>query len=536
MQKQGFVVAVLVVSTLFAFSACTSPTPLPVPNTLPVISQTDAVSVFHNTLAAPEEKTVTFTVSDAEDVVTSLIVSAKVSDETLVTLANPICNELGQCTLTMAVKRTVPVKLVGILTVKDTRGSEAKSSFEISVGPEEKNVASGADLKALLESTMPGASLRLGNTQPILLDAQIVLDKELTLWGLGQEKTILDAQNLDRHFWIKPAGKIILHDLTLTNGNAKDDGGTVEDDFIGGAIFNEGTLTLEKVRIISSRAVKGGGIYTFAMGETKIVESIIGQENASNVASRSGGGLFNDGGKLEVTNSQIVFNYGQERGGGIHNLKTTALTTLTDSTVSNNLSLDGAAIKNEQGQLIIRGSTLENNRATDVEGGAIFNADRLEIYSSVLRNNIAVVGAGGAIYSFGGKSSVLLDAVTLENNQSAKAGGGLASDTDGNAQTGPVIIRNGTKIIGNKTSARGGGIFNAGNLTITDDCQISANQAAENGGGLFITDLNKLVNTDLATLESVVINNNQPDDIATPPTGLSYVARTGEFVLVNKTY
>ncbi len=513
----------------FLLAACTPP------NTPPelLLPQTDTLFFAHNTLALPEERTLAFTIRDQEDAPEKLLLSAVTSDQVLVPLTTPSCDTTGVCTLTLQVAKTTPGTALVTLTLQDTKGARASSTFTLTVAPEEKSVASGAALKGLLESAPAGTSLKLTNSAPILLDTQIILDKELTLQGLGLEQTLLDAQSLNRLFWIKPTANITLQGMTLTNGNAKDDGGTIEDDVVGGAIFNEGRLALDKVRIINSRAVKGGGIYTFTTGETILTDSIIGQENASNIASRSGGGIFNDGGKVAVIKSQIAFNIGQERGGGIHDLKATALTTVTDSRVSNNLSLDGAAIKNEEGQLIIRGSTLENNRATQVEGGAIFNSDRLEIYSSVLRNNVAEQGAGGAIYTFRPNSTVLLDGVTLENNQAKLSGGGLASDTDMNGLSGSVIIQNGSKIIGNTTSDRGGGVFNAGNLSITPDCQISGNAASNGGGGLFIFSLDNLVNTDPSILDSVV-SNNQPDNIATPPAGLRYVARLGKFIRLSK--
>jgi hypothetical protein len=524
MQKQWKLVIFLFFVSFFLF-ACTPPdesiTPPPPQNTAPTLSQPSAVSIFHNTLAIPEEKTVTFVVSDKEDAVAKLQVSAsvKVEDANSVTLATPTCNEAGECALLLTIERTQVKTVTVALTVTDSANATASSTFNVVIAPEEKNVADGAELKTLLETAVPGSSFRLMNTRPILLGTQILLEQELTLFGLGQAQTILDAQTLDRHFWIKPMVKITLHDLTLTNGNAQDAGTSPEGDRVGGAIFNEGLLTLNGVRIINSRAVKGGGVYTYR-GETRVLKSVIGQENNSNIATNSGGGLFNDDGKLEVTESQVSFNRGVLRGGGIFNFRTGELL-VQSSTLFNNFSEDGTAIKNEEAVAIVRESTLENNAGTQLEGGAIVNLrGRLELYDSLLKNNETLVGSGGAIYN-GATSAMLIDNTVLEGNKAARAGGAIYNEVN----SGLLELRGGTRIISNSASRDGGGIYNAGTLKISSDCQITTNTANTpfRGGGIFNT--GTFVETPVDVINQVV-TNNQPDNVAEPPPGLKDFYKT----------
>jgi hypothetical protein len=527
-----YLARVFYVSLLF-LSACTPP------NTAPVISQPEAFSLVHNTLAMPEEKVVTFSVKDSEDSPLELNVSATTSDSTLVTLDSPTCDSTGQCSLGLTIAKATVATASVTLRVTDDKAAGATSSFTITVTPEEKTVTTGAELKALLESSPAGSSLKISNTSPVLLDTQILLDKELILWGEGQDKTVFNAQNLDRHFWIKPTGKVTLHDLTLTNGNAQDSGSTVEGDFVGGAVFNEGTLTLENVKITSSKALnrtatskgKGGAIYTYITGETFINNSVIGQENASNLATNSGGGLFNDGGRLEVKNSQVSFNQGELRGGGIFNYRGGTLL-VEDSTLFNNFSEDGTAVKNEEATALIRGSTLEKNVGSRLEGGAIVNLrGRMEIYDSVLKNNETLVGSGGAIYN-GSTSTLLLDNTTLEANKAAGVGGAIYNEVGADL----LELRNGSKLMSNSAAKDGGAIFNGGQLKISADCQITQNTANTSaqtfkGGGLYNT--GTLVDTSEAVLAQVV-TGNQPDDIFTPPPGLRYIVSIAKFVLINK--
>jgi hypothetical protein len=307
-----------------------------------------------------------------------------------------------------------------------------------------------------------------------------------------------------------------VHDLTLTNGSANDAGTTPEGDKVGGAIFNEGWLTLEQVRIISSRAVKGGGIYTFK-GETRVLKSVIGQENNSNIAANSGGGLFNDDGKLELIESQVSFNRGELRGGGIFNFRTGELL-VEASLLFNNFSEDGTAIKNEEATATVRGSTLERNVGTQLEGGAIVNLrGSFALYDSVLKNNETLVGSGGAIYN-GSSSAMLIDNTVLEGNKAARAGGAIYNEVN----SGLLELRGGSKLVSNSASRDGGGIYNAGRLKISSDCQITSNtantaNASFRGGGIFNT--GTLVETSTQTLNRVV-TSNQPDNIAEPPSGL----------------
>jgi hypothetical protein len=494
------------------------------PNSLPVISKPLDKTLEHNTLANPQALEISFTVSDQEDAPEALITSASFDKPEVVTALAPISCVVKTCKLSLRVdlKKTSSVKVS--LNVRDKGGAKAETSFNIIIAPRTVTATTEAALRTLLEQAKPGESLRLSTatSQTLKLSDQILIDKELTLWGMGQDKTILDAQALNRHFWIKPGAKFTLNDLTLTNGLAKDDGSTLADEPLGGAIFNESILTLERVRIIKSRAVRGGGVFNLESGTLNVLESVIGQKNASNVATRSGGGLFNDSGKMNVLKSQISFNQGVERGGGIYNHLNGALV-VEESTFDGNISWDGTAIKNDNAQIgtastIIRKSTIKNHQASQFEGGGIFNRGRLELYDSTVSNNSTLLGEGGGIYSLGATSVVILDHTTLSNNSGAANGGGI----NNTSASSTLIIRNGSQITGNKSKRTGGGIFNEGKLTITADCQVTGNTANTSnkgfvGGGLYNT--GALVNTTTATL-TAVIKDNQPNNfvLATPPT------------------
>jgi hypothetical protein len=161
----------------------------------------------------------------------------------------------------------------------------------------------------------------------------------------------------------------------------------------------------------------------------------------------TGGGIFNDGGTLEITNSTVSDN----DGGGIFNDGGTL--EITNSTLSNNLSTNGAGILNDGGTLEITNSTLSNN-VTFFGGG----------------NS----GRGGGILNRG-LSSATITGSTLSNNSAENNGGGITNDV------GTLEITNST-LSGNDGTNNGGGIFNGGAATISN-CTLSGNHSFISGGG-----------------------------------------------------
>ncbi len=493
---------------LLALVSCTPP------NTSPTLSTPANKTLEHNTLAEGQTLEISFTIGDLEDNLENLIASASFDNPDIVTALAPISCLEKTCNLSIRVERTQVITVKITLMVEDTAGAKASSSFNITIAPKEIAVANETELQTVIAQATAGDSIRL-NSSTLKLTTQILLDKELTLWGMGLDKTFLDAQNLDRIFWIKPEAKVMLNDITLQNGQAKDDGPTLADEPLGGAIFNEGSLALERVRILTSKAVRGGGVYNYDSGTLTIIDSIIGEKAKGNLASRSGGGLFNDSGTMNLFKTNVSFNQGTERGGGIYNHFNGKLN-IQESTFDANISWDGTAIKNDNDQTgtattIIRKSLIQNHQASQFEGGAIFNRGRLELYDSTVTKNSTLLGEGGGIYSLGPTSVVILDNTVISGNNGAGNGGGI-NNTNANSS---LIIRNGSKIIDNQSKLTGGGIYNEGKLTITADCQISGNTAntaneGRRGGGMY--NIGALVNTNKEILMAV-IQNNQPDNI-----------------------
>lgn len=106
-----------------------------------------------------------------------------------------------------------------------------------------------------------------------------------------------------------------------------------------------------------------------------------------------GGGIANNGGTLNVTNSAFS-NNSAGFGGGIYNDGGTL--DVTGSTFSGNSALDGGGIYNDGGTATVTNSTFADNVLLDVEesGGGIYNdGGTFEVTNSTLSGNSAKVGA-----------------------------------------------------------------------------------------------------------------------------------------------
>ncbi|MFK7956603.1 MAG: choice-of-anchor Q domain-containing protein [Lysobacterales bacterium] len=87
--------------------------------------------------------------------------------------------------------------------------------------------------------------------------------------------------------------------------------------FAGGGLYIQNTeVTLDRVSVASNQIPNGAGIYSFASSVT-IVDSSI-RDNRAIFSSDLGGGIYQDGGALQVTNTTISDNKTNGFAGGIY--------------------------------------------------------------------------------------------------------------------------------------------------------------------------------------------------------------------------
>ena len=207
----------------------------------------------------------------------------------------------------------------------------------------------------------------------------------------------------------------------------------------------------------------GGGI--FIDGSTNA--SFIGGTVAGNSAGNNGGGIYNDSGRLSLSDVDIEGNITRGLGdaeilffdGGFF-----PGDPFIEVTTAVPGSLGGGGIYNLAGQVsILNGSILSNNE-TRASGGAIrSDGGRVFVVDSEISTNAAI----GASEVTGG---------TLGDPLSENAGGGIFAD-------GAVTVRD-SRVVGNSAENEGGGIFNTSGLLFVSGAEIDDNTSGE-GGGIF---------------------------------------------------
>ncbi len=175
----------------------------------------------------------------------------------------------------------------------------------------------------------------------------------------------------------------------------------------GGGIFNEGgALTLTDMVVDGNQSRTGGGIANFPGGTLDLVDSIV----SNNKGLEFGGGVFNWG-DMTVSRSSIDGNTSSRHGGGITNFVGTI--TISDSVVINNSNTSGAGgIDNLAGGLsVISNSTISGN--TGNNAGGVLNS---EPDSSVVITNATVTNNSSASLSFaGGLTNLTGSTITVHN-------------------------------------------------------------------------------------------------------------------------
>jgi hypothetical protein len=306
-----------------------------------------------------------------------------------------------------------------------------------------------------------------------LTSGELLIKKSVTINGPGTSQLTISGDNLSRVFELSNLTKpqVTLSGLTISNGNGVFAAGSSQtNNGKGGAILNDGTLTVSNCILSGNTAVQGGGIYNDQDGSLLIIGSTV-SNNSCPATGAFGGGIENFYGTLTVSNSTVSGNFAAGAGGGIYEHSGTVSS--SSSSVSGNSAGWGAAIDVDSGSAQVNNCKLNSNFAK-VIGGAIY-------ISNVSGTTVTVSGS------------------TLSGN-SANVGGGIAND-------GTLSVTNCT--LSNNSASNGGGIFNRyGSLTLSGST-LTGNSATNAGGGIYIYGG---ANSGTVTVEnsSEVINNTAP--------------------------
>jgi uncharacterized repeat protein (TIGR01451 family) len=206
------------------------------------------------------------------------------------------------------------------------------------------NADSGAgSLRQAILEACDGSTIGFDGTLtgPITLTTgELVINKNLTINGLGANLLTVSGNNASRVFNIQAGKTATISGLTLTGGNP----GAGD----GGGVFNAGTLTLASCAVTGSSATSGGGLVNSTGGTMTVTASTI----SGNTAASQGGGIQNAG-TLTLVNSTVSGNTGDGLSNG-----TGGIANLTNDTFAGNS---------------IRGITSNSGATTNIRNTLVVN-------------------------------------------------------------------------------------------------------------------------------------------------------------------
>ncbi|WP_019265077.1 Ig-like domain-containing protein [Methanobrevibacter smithii] len=314
----------------------------------------------------------------------------------------------------------------------------------------------------------------------------VAINKNIVIDGKGHT---IDAKNLGRIFNIGEGFTVTLTNATLINGKADK----------GGAIYNDGSLTLSDVKLSDNAADSYGGA-VFNNGNLVVSDSVFDSNDIVNRGSASvdygGAAIYNwYDGVLTVSGSNFTNNIKNYKNGDrlVGAIATIGDATISDSYFVNNAGRWGGAIStagyllagDDVNTLTVSGSTFKENGG--LYGAGIFVAGSDFTVSDCVFDKNTAFGKGD---------------MTPNNNNGAAI---VVTDT-GKDITGAIT---GSKFTNNKAQYGGAIYICEGNIAISDS--LFENNSADVEGGAI--DIGSAINNPVVTIEDSKFVNNTPQAI-----------------------
>ena len=310
----------------------------------------------------------------------------------------------------------------------------------------------------------------------------VAINKNIRIDGKGHT---IDARDLGRIFSIGEGFTVTLTNATLINGKATE----------GGAIYNDGSLTLSDVKLSDNAADSYGGA-VFNNGELVVSDSVFDSNDIVNRGSASvdygGAAIYNwYDGVLTVSGSNFTNNIKNYKNGDrlVGAVATIGDATISDSYFVNNAGRWGGAI---------------------TTSGALIAGDdvnTLTVSGSTFKENGGLYGAGIFVW---GSDFTVSDCVFDKNTASGKGNmtpnnnnGAAIEVTDTNKAIAGIIT--GSNFTNNKAQYGGAIDICEGNIKITDS-EFVNNSADVEGGAIDISTVKG--NPEVSISGSKFINNS----------------------------
>lgn len=351
----------------------------------------------------------------------------------------------------------------------------------------------------------------LANQVILLTNGQLTIDKNLTIDGANAPKLTVKSSGDSRIFRISDSANFTLKNLILTGGKLS---GTDPDNFedsAGGAILigGDSQTAIENCTFEGNSAGIGGAIYSQWRTNFTAKSCIFRHNDGSLIPeTERGGGAVSI--HSESFSTFIDCEFYQNKGtlgAGINSLLS-SLTVENCKFTENDASYggtvgasetrgyggaiftDGAGPHGTGGEIIVRNTTFEQNKAAG-QGGAAFLGgyapDKVTVDKCLFKDNVLVRDGkgdslGGGLRIFNAEYQISNS--TFTNNQAEDQGGGLWV-----GETSPGAIANST-FVGNLVGlAEGNGVGGAIYISTSEateiiNCTLANNQAGYEAGGI----------------------------------------------------
>lgn len=290
------------------------------------------------------------------------------------------------------------------------------------------------------------------------LNGDLDVSEALTVVGVGNTRSVIDGNRVDRLFDVLPGASLRIERVGLSNGRHSREGGALLNhgqlslvharlqgnaavygfsSGQGGAIANYGTLQVQSSRFIGNYAsfgdtsnAWGGAIYN--KGRLNVRDSLFSGNQAGGDDVLGSGGAVHNVGTADIARSLFVGNSSDGRGGAISN-ESGGVLSLANSTVSgnrNNAYFPAGTLSNGAFYPPSDGSqrmTLINVTIADNQGFGLDNHGQLAIRNSVIIGNWDESGEIG------------FNCQTNGDNATFSARGLLLGSGDGNCNAEQVI-------------------------------------------------------------------------------------------------
>ena len=205
----------------------------------------------------------------------------------------------------------------------------------------------------------------------------------------------------------------------------------------GGAIFNEGDLSLNGAVSFERNKAKNAAAALYNTGTATFAADAAFSENAA----VNGGAILNEGEASFAAKADFTGNTANGgAGGAVYSVGSTSFE--SDAAFSGNAAAAGGAIMNEGDVSFAAAADFTGNTAEGDGGGAVYNTNTLTFADGAVFKDNVTSGDGGAIY-----------------NDAAASAGTIVS-------TGDIRFNGGASFTGNRAGGLGGALYNLYDVTL----------------------------------------------------------------------